>query len=334
MVAHRLLARGYEVTVFHRGQMPGNLPPEVQHIFGVRANLIASRAALEQVVPDVVLDMIAFTERDAVQLIATFRGLARRVVVISSQDVYRAYGRLLGIEPGPPEPVPLGEAAPLRARLFPYREETPRAADDSLRWMDDYDKILVENVAMSEPALPATVLRLPAVYGPGDEQHRVGEYLMQMSTGRPVIMLDDRAAGWRWTRGYVENVADAIALAVADVRASGRIYNIGEEEALPLSAWVGAIAQAAGWPGEVVEVPRDELPPQLVKGLVFEQPFVADTTRLRRELGYAEHVSRQEGLQRSVAWERVHPQAGTSAPDYAAEESAVTQRRSLGTLQN
>ena len=63
--------------------------------------------------------MIAFTAPDAEALMAAFRGLARRVVVVSSQDVYRAYGRLIGIEPGPPDPVPLDETSPLRSRLFP-----------------------------------------------------------------------------------------------------------------------------------------------------------------------------------------------------------------------
>ena len=57
--------------------------------------------------------------------------------------------------------------------------------------------------------LPATVLRLPAVYGPGDTQHRLRAYLRQMDDGRPSIPLPDGQADWRWTRGYVENVASS-----------------------------------------------------------------------------------------------------------------------------
>jgi len=34
---------------------------------------------------------------------------------------------------------------------------------------------------------------------------------------------------WRWTHGYLENVAHAIALAVMDDKATGRIYNVGEQ---------------------------------------------------------------------------------------------------------
>jgi len=40
----------------------------------------------------VVLDMIPYTEQDALATMSTFKGIAQRVVAISSMDVYRAYG--------------------------------------------------------------------------------------------------------------------------------------------------------------------------------------------------------------------------------------------------
>ncbi len=67
--------------------------------------------------------MIAYTEADATGLVEAFRGLARRTVVISSADVYRAYGRFIGTESGPIEPTPLTEDSPLRTALFPYRKQ-------------------------------------------------------------------------------------------------------------------------------------------------------------------------------------------------------------------
>ena len=50
----------------------------------------------------------------AAALMDTFRGVARRVVVISSIDVYRASGVLHGTESGQLEPVPLTEDSALR----------------------------------------------------------------------------------------------------------------------------------------------------------------------------------------------------------------------------
>jgi nucleoside-diphosphate-sugar epimerase len=258
--------------------------------------------------------------------------MVQRVVAISSQDVYRAYGKIIGLEPGPVEPVPLAETALLRQRLFPYRGEHPRSQDDPLRRLDDYEKILVERAVMGDPDLPGTILRLPMVYGPRDQQHRSFEYLKQMDDQRPAILLDEGLAQWRWTRGYVENVALAIALAVMDERATGRIYNVGEVGALFTAEWVEKIGRTAGWQGEVVIVPKDRLPAHLQAGVNTDQHLVVDTSRIRKELGYTEPVPRDEAIRRTIAWERTHPpeQSDPGQFDYAAEDSILTELEKLG----
>jgi nucleoside-diphosphate-sugar epimerase len=234
-------------------------------------------------------------------------------VVLSSGDVYRAYGIFHGTEPGPAEPVPLAEDAPLRSVLFPYRA-LAKGPDDLLY---RYDKIPVERAALGEPALPGTVLRLPMVHGPGDYQHRLYPYVRRMDDGRQGILLDEGLAAWRCTRGYVEDVAAAIALAATDPRAVGRVYNVGEPIARSEADWVRVIGQAAGWRGEVVSMPRGRLP---VPGDV-RQDIVTDTRRIRQELGYREEVPFAEALRRTVAWERQHPPAEEPPTDYAAEDA-------------
>ena len=112
----------------------------------------------------------------------------------------------------------------------------------SFEHADDYDKILVEQAVLDQPALPATVLRLPAVYGPGDKGYRLRPYVQRMADGRPAILLAAEQARWRWTRGYVGNVAAAIALAVTDSRAAGRIYNVGDSPTPTEREWVENIA--------------------------------------------------------------------------------------------
>src|SRR5262249_55919168 len=181
-------------------------------------------AQFRQRSPKVVVDMIAFNESEALDLMATFRGLARRAVVISSGDVYRAYGRFLGLELGPIESTPLAEDSPLRTVLFPYRNQA-QGPDD---FFHQYDKIPVERVVMGAPALPGPVLRLPMVHGPGDPYGRLSTYLKRMDEQRPAIVLDEGLAHWKCPRGYVEDVAAAITMAVVDDRAAGRTYNVAE----------------------------------------------------------------------------------------------------------
>ncbi len=109
---------------------------------------------------------------------------------------------------------------------------------------------------MENPSLPGTVLRLPAVYGPGDYRHRLLPYLKRMDGGQPEIPVEKGMAEWRWTGGYVENVAHAIALATTGGRAAGRIYNVGEPDTPPWAGWIRQIGCAAAWHGEIVEAPR------------------------------------------------------------------------------
>lgn len=318
-VVRRLIEEGHEVTVFHRGQTNSQIPATVKQILGDRAGLSGSASEFARIAPDVVLDMICYNEQEAETLMDTFRGVAHRVVVASSMDVYRAYGCLLGLEAAPVASMPLSEDSPLRESRFPYRGQAKGPDDMAF----DYDKIPVERVVMSDSDLPGTVLRLPAVYGPGD--HRAFEHLTRMEDGRAVILLEENHARWRWTRGYVDNVAAAMALAVTDDRAANRIYNVGEPDALTEAEWVRSIGLAAGWQGEIVVLPKEAVPEHLAAPYNFEHLLGADTGRIRRELGYAEHITRDEAMKATVDWERAHPPDRVDAGrfNYAAEDVAL-----------
>lgn len=295
-VVRRLLELGHRAAVFHRGEPAGG----IETLRGDRAELPAHRDAFARFGPEAVVDTIAYTEREGEELVRTFRGLAGRLVVLSSQDVYTAYGRLLRLEGGSPDPSPLTEDSPLRSSRYPYRGMACRP--DEMAY--SYDKILVEQAVAGNVDLPATVLRLPCVYGPRDRQRRVREYLAWMDDGARSIVLGEAKAFWRWTRGYVENVADAIALAATDARAAGRTYNLGEEEALTEAQWALEIGRAAGWEGEVLAVPREQLPEKPAEPYDFAHDLVADTRRIRAELGFRERVDRAEALRRTVGWEQ------------------------------
>ena len=166
------------------------------------------------------------------------------------------------------------------------------------------DKILVEHAVMGSTELSGTVLRLPKVYGPGDAQHVFAGYVRRMDEGHPSIVLGERQAAWRWTHGYVENVAWAVALAAVDSRAAGRTYNVGEQPTPTFAERLRALGRAAGWAGEIVTVPDDRLSDDLRGPLSYQVDLAYDTTAIRSELGYEEPVAYEEGLRRTVAWER------------------------------
>lgn len=335
-VVRDLVEQGHTAAVFHRGRHEADLPAAVKHFHyddeASSSRLITfppgSVEELAVFAPEVVLFMVPIGEEDARLVMRTFKGLAQRIVAISSQDVYRAYGRLLGREPGQPDPVPLTENASLRERLYPYRGEQLRSPDDPQQFMDLYDKILAERAILSEPELPGTVLRLPMVYGPRDDQHRLFEYLKRMDDGRSVILLPENVANWRWTRAYVENVAAAIVLTITNAQTAGQVYNVGEDPALSLFEWIQAIGKAVGWPGKVVVMPEEKVPAHLRFDLDARQDLVTDSSRIRHVPGYREPVRQDEALRRTIEWERAHPPAQFDPQkfDYAAEDAALAQQ--------
>jgi nucleoside-diphosphate-sugar epimerase len=314
-VVERLVALGHEITVFHSGQTASSLPGTVRDIQGDRHHLAEYNAEFHRLAPDVVIDMIAFTEQDARSLVSTFRGLAGRAVVLSSGDVYRAYGVFTKLEQGPLEPTPIKEDAPLRQALYVHRASTS-GPDDPLY---EYEKIMVERAVLADTSLPATVLRLPMVYGPGDYQHRLSPYLRRIADGRRVIVLDEGMAQWRCLRGYVEDVAAAIALAATNPQAAGRVYNVAEPTAYTEADWVARIAEAAGWSGKIVTAPSGRLPVPFNT----EQNLVTDTSRIRADLGYTEVVLPDEALRRTTAWEREH--LPVQPLDYGPEDAVIAE---------
>ena len=315
----RELARlGHAVCVLTRTGAPPQLPAE--SILGERRDLPNLRREA-----DVVVDLILSSGTQAAQLMETFRGVTGRVVAASSMDVYRACGVLHGSEPGPLEPVPLTEDSALRTKLETYPPENVKMLQKIFHWLDDsYDKIPVERAILGDPDLPGTVLRLPMIYGPGDRLHRFHPVLKRIDDGRRRILLEEGMAAWRSPRGYVDNVAAALALAAVDDGAAGRVYNVAERPAFTEREWAGKIAAATGWDGEFVILPKDRMPPHQLQPGNSAQHWEADSSRIRRELGYSEPVPLDDAIRRTIDWERANS-PGEFNPhrfDYAAEDAA------------
>jgi nucleoside-diphosphate-sugar epimerase len=153
-VTQQLARAGHEVTVFHRG----NLPPGgagVRELRGDRHDISAHASAFRRLAPDVVIDMILSSGSQCRALLDTITGRTGRLVVISSQDVYRATGVFHGSEPGPLEPQPLTEESTLRTRPQTYPLPVISMLKGVFAWLDDeYDKVSVEQVARRAGDVP------------------------------------------------------------------------------------------------------------------------------------------------------------------------------------
>jgi nucleoside-diphosphate-sugar epimerase len=323
-VAAALQQQGHTTAVFHRGTAPA--PDGVVELRGDRHQLKASTQELRHFGPDVVIDFVISSGAQAEELMNLFRGATRRVIMLSSIDVYRAVGVSHGTETGPLQEVPLTEESELRRNLHPYPPESMKMMRKIFSWAtDDYDKIPAERVVLNDGQLPGTVLRLPMVYGPGDPLRRFYPVVKRVADGRRHILFPETLAAWRSPRGYVENVAAAIVLAAMDDRAAGRIYNVCEQPSFSELEWARRIAGEMRWDGDFVVLPLERTPRHLMRPGNAAQHWSASSTRIRQELGYEEPVALEEAIRRTVQWELENPPAdGFLAQfDYAAEDAAL-----------
>lgn len=322
-VVDALKRQGHALCLFHRGTT--GVLGDVEEIRGERNQLYGSAEEFKKFSPNVVVDFVISSGPQAEELMSIFRGVARRVVMLSSIDVYRAVGVSDGTESGPLQEVPLSEESELRRNLHPYPAEGLHVMRKIFPWVtDDYDKIPAERAVMNDQEVTGTVLRLPMVYGPGDRLHRFYPVVKRIADGRRQILFAETLAAWHSPRGYVENVAAAIVLAASDNRAAGRIYNVCEEPSFSELEWARKIAAEMRWDGKFVVLPVERTPQHLLRPGNTAQDWTTSSTRIRRELGYQEPVAMEEAIRRTIAWELENPPEGFQAQfDYAAEDAAI-----------
>ena len=221
----------------------------------------------------------------------------KRVVHISSVLVY-------GLHP------PEGEAG--------FKETSVRAKSPGKWAYYERSKSAADELAMSfsqEKGLPVTIMRLGILYGPGgglpgqQSLARLGSVRLLVGNGRNVLPFT-----------YVENAVDCILLAATSDVAAGQVYNVVDEPQIsgrdalaeratltgnqpllvPVPAWMLLIA------GALVELPSNlrgaVTPPPLTRHLVHAacRDIRYDASKARRELGWQQRFSLEEGLRRTL----------------------------------
>jgi UDP-glucose 4-epimerase len=300
-----LVSAGHDVLVIHRGQHEPSDLAETQHAHLDRHDVSALGRALDEFEPDALIDTLAMSARDADDALVAMPG-SLRMVVLSSMDVYRAFGALnAGTET---DSLPIDEQSPVRAERYPYRGKMPGA--------DDYEKLDVEDRYLWRGA---TVLRLPMVYGEHDGQHREEPTLRRLRAGRARIPIGP--GNWLWTRGYVGDIARGIRLAVETDAAAGEVLNLSEHRTATIRTWIEQIVAAAGMPAELVVVPESLVPPDLWSTTAVRQHLLVDSSKAEAMLGWRSSDPTLTAA-RSVAWHLANPPAAHDA-DFSADDAAL-----------
>ena len=278
--------------------------PQVGHLHCERADLASHRAALDAFAPEAAIDCRALTRRDAELALEALPDV-KRWVVISSVDVYRAFGALNN--EAETDPVPLDEGSPVRPERYPYRGKMPG--------MDDYDKLDVEDVYLPRGA---TVLRLPMVYGEHDYQRREEFLLRRLRAGRRRIPFG--GGTWLTCRAYVRDVGRAVRLALRKPVA-GQVMNICEDRSYSMRMWSRMILEAAESDADLVRVPDELLPEDLKFTGNMSQHIAASAERARSLLGWTTSDP-FETLRTTVRWHLANPPPDAE-DDFSADDRAL-----------
>lgn len=301
-LVERLLARGDDVTILHRGATTP-FGDRVAQVRCDRNDVAAIRAALKgqrfEVVFDNVYDFQRGTPGDAVRAAAEATRPGRRYVFTSSIAVYAHGG---------------DENAPLVTDDSPNVYGVQKAASE--RALFDLHR---------EQGAHVTTVRPAFVYGPHNPFDREAFFWDRILSGRPVIVPDDGDREMQWV--HADDVARASLAAVDTDDADGRAYNLAGPPITQVE-FVRTLARVAGREVELVHVARESLlaaggslttPPLYFGEYLDLPPLLVDSRRAREELGF-EPRPLDDGLRETFDWYR---RQARPKPDFSWEDGIL-----------
>jgi nucleoside-diphosphate-sugar epimerase len=287
-IVNGLRARGYDVTIFHRGthEIP-EIPDDVEHVHGDPH----FRETIEDALAGRTFDLVVATYGRIRHVAEVMAGRAGRFVAVGGFATYRGFIRPEDLKPsGLPVPVP--EDFPLVAN----------EAEQRFSWL-----MVRTEQAVMEAHPTAALFRYPYVYGPHQLVPREWSVIRRLLDGRRRIIVPDAGLALA-THGYAENLAHAVLLAVDQPEASaGQIYNCGDDRQLSLAQIIELIAHTLDREVEIVDLPGPLARRAMPLVLAGAHHTLLDLTKIRRQLGYRDVVPADEALARTVRWYVEHP---------------------------
>ena len=243
-VVETLLARGHQVTLFHRGQRGRDLFPEVERILGDRTTDLDRLPAGAHW--DAVVDTSGYVPGVVAVSAAALRDRARHYVFISSVSVYDISAPRID------------ESSPIPA--------LPEGASRDVMIPETYGplKRLCELEAIAAfGSLRTLIVRPGLIVGPYDPTDRFTYWPVRFARGGDVAVPDDLHAAVQWI-----DVRDLAALVVDAIErgASGAVNAVGPALPATLRELLDACAAASSVPSRIVPIDLAALKAQDVSG--------------------------------------------------------------------
>lgn len=230
-----LCTLGHEVTGMARGKRGIDslrelgAEPVIADAFDPRA----VRTAVEEASPDVVIDQLTSLPANPADILASMPDDTRLRrdggdnLLAAARDM--GVGRYILQSKGFYLDAPAGQLADESAG---FGNGAPGEVGESVRATGAF-----EDRVLASPPPSAVVLRYGIFYGPGTWYRPGGAVADQLCRGEEPIIGDGNAV---WSFIHID---DAVAATVASLTAEPGIYNIADDDPLPLSRWLPAFAR-------------------------------------------------------------------------------------------
>jgi nucleoside-diphosphate-sugar epimerase len=238
----------------------------------------AVRAAIKNVSPDVVIDQLTWLPANPVDIIKSMpidtrlhgEGGANLLAAAQEAGVARYILQSRGFYLN----APAGQLADETAKL---RYDAPGEIGASARTIGQY-----EEHVLGSPAMQGVVLRYGFFYGPGTWYRPDGAIAEQVRKGEAPI-IGDGSAVWSFV-----HIDDAIAATVASLTAEPGVYNIVDDDPLPVIEWLPAFARWVDAPEPPRVGPYDALRRFGPEAVYYHTQLTgASNGRAKAQLGFA-----------------------------------------------
>ena len=309
--------RGYRVSVLSRGVHTYPFPDDVERIIGDPH----FEEPMAQAIGNRTFDIVIATYGRLKVTSKLLAGRTGHFIAVGGCAAYRGFT-------DPYDTYPTGNLAPV-----------PESAPLSTTGDHQFGvKIVEAEQALFDRHPDATLFRYPYVYGPRQIAPREWSLVRRVLDGRRTIVTLNGGMTLL-SHHYSENAAHALMLAV-DKReaAAGKAYNCADDEQVDQRQLIQIGAKALGVEMEIVSIPDVE---SAQGALIQYQPYhyLADTSMIKRDLGYRDIVPAVEAITRTVRWYRDNPleyggefeQRRKDVFDYEAEDKLIALCRAFET---
>lgn len=225
--------KGFDLFLLNRGRSFRTPPPGTKLIQADISDIKSVESALKNQSFDVIVDWIAFNEKDVKRDYELFRSRTKQYIFISSASAYQK----------PPQKLPITEDVPL---INPY-------------WKYSRAKIDCENYLLSrfkEDGFPVTICRPSHTYDRTKPALKIG-YLSfyRMMKGKKIIIPGN--GNTLWTLTHTKDFAKGFIGLLGNHNAVGEAFHITSDETLTWNQIAEILASNAGYDLKTIHIPND-----------------------------------------------------------------------------